>query len=432
MLLKKFKGGVHPPACKSLSENAQIEKMGAVSTVAIPLQQHIGKSAVAVVSVGDKVKMGQLIGQADGFISANIYSSVSGEVKAIENRPTPTGSCDHIVIANDGLDEEIRLNAIKNPDADSVVNRMSVAGIVGMGGAGFPTAVKYAPKMPAECIIINGAECEPYVTCDTRIMIEYTAEFVDGVKLLMIGAKVDKAYIAIEDNKPQAIQTLSKYIADNAVSGIEVVPLKTRYPQGSEKHIIKSVTGKTVPLGALPIAVGIIVSNVHTALSTHYAVRDGKPLYERITTVTGDGVVTPKNLWIKTGTSYSDLIEYCGGEKNGVVKLISGGPMMGFAVAGGAYHATKTTGCILLMTSDSAETHTPEPCINCGRCQKACPMRLMPMFMDAYAQSGDLDSAVKYGLTACIECGSCAFVCPAKRTLVQSFKLAKKKLRGRK
>ena len=432
MIQKKFKGGIHPNAHKELSENAPIEMMSVVSSVAIPVAQHIGKPAIPVVAKGDKVKKGQLIASADGVISANIYSSVSGEVTDIVIKPTPTGACAHIVIANDGLEEEVRLAVIENPDQNSVKERLVTAGIVGMGGAGFPTGVKVSPKTPAECLLINGAECEPYVTCDTRVMVERTAEFVDGVKLLMIASGVDKGYIAIEDNKPQAISSVVAYIKDNDVEGVEVVPLKTHYPQGSEKHIIKSVTGKTVPLGSLPISVGVIVDNVHTALSTHYAVREGKPLYERVTTVTGGGINTPKNLWIKTGTSYADLIAYCDGEKENTVKLISGGPMMGFAVSGAEYSATKTTGCVLLLTNAEAETTTPGPCINCGRCQRVCPMRLMPMFMDAHSQNGDLDGAVKYGLNACIECGSCSFVCPAKRTLVQSFKLAKRKLRERK
>ncbi|MBR2988293.1 MAG: electron transport complex subunit RsxC [Clostridia bacterium] len=317
-------------------------------------------------------------------------------------------------------------------EQNSIRERLAVAGIVGMGGAGFPTAVKVSPKTPAECLLINGAECEPYVTCDTRVMVEKTAEFVDGVKLLMTASGVNKGYIAIEDNKSQAIESVKKYIEENEIEGVEVVSLKTRYPQGSEKHIIKSVTGKTVRIGSLPSSVGVIVDNVHTALSTHYAVREGKPLYERVTTVTGGGINQPKNLWIKTGTSYADLIAHCGGEKDNVIKLISGGPMMGFAVSGADYSATKTTGCVLLLTSSEAETPKPGPCINCGRCQSVCPMRLMPMFIDACAQSGDLDGAVKYGLNGCIECGSCSYVCPAKRTLVQSFKLAKKKLRERK
>lgn len=431
---KLFKGGIHPSACKGLTDRCAIEVMPSPAIVAIPISQHIGKPAKVVVEVGQEVKMGQLIAQCDGAISANIFSSVSGKVKEIKVLPTPTGACEHIVIENDGNDEEVRLQPIENPDSDSVVERLVSAGIIGMGGAGFPAGVKFRPTSPVDTLVVNAAECEPYVNCDNRIMIEYASEFIDGVKLLMTAGKVNKAYIAVEDNKPLAIKTLNDYLTENGIDDIVVSVLKTKYPQGSEKHIIYSATGRVVPLGSLPASVGVIVTNTHTALSTHYAVREGIPLYKRIMTVTGEGITTPKNIWVSGGTSYNQVIDFCGGTKEGkrVVKMISGGPMMGFAVAGGVYACGKTTSCIILMTDGEAFTGAPSACINCGRCAKACPMNLMPMYMDAYSRVGDWDGAVKYGLNACIECGCCTYVCPAKRTLVQSFRLAKRELRGRK
>ncbi len=430
---KLFKGGIHPQARKELTENCAVRVMPLPTVVAIPLSQHIGKPAKAIVSVGDKVKKGTLIAQADGVISANVYSSVSGEVTAIELRRTPNGSCEHIVVKNDGENAEERLEPIETLTSENIIDRVNTAGIVGMGGAGFPVAVKLNPPTTVDTLIINAAECEPYVTCDTRVMIDYTDEFLDGVFLLALATKVKRTIIAVEDNKPQAIKKLREKTSERK-DEIEVVVLKTLYPQGSEKHIIKSATGRVVPAGALPASVGVVVCNVHTALSTHYAVREGKPLYERITTVTGDGITNPCNIWVANGTQYNEVIDFCGGLKENVrvVKMINGGPMMGTAVSGGNLSTTKTTGCLLLMSDKEANTDAPSACINCARCVKACPMGLMPMYVDAYSRSGDLDGAVKYGLNACIECGSCAFVCPAKRTLTQSFKIAKKQLRGRK
>lgn len=428
-----FKGGVHPNPMKEFTENVSVTSMPAPATVYISLSQHIGKPAKAVVEAGQAVKAGELIAQADGVISANVYSSVSGVVKGVEVRPTPSGKAEHIVIENDGKGDEIRLEPIENPTAEQIINRIATAGIVGLGGAGFPTSVKLSGK-GIDTLIINAAECEPYITCDYRIMLDYTEQFVAGVRLLYRALKLNKAYIGIEDNKAAAIEKLNNYLSETGGDDIIVFPLKTKYPQGAEKQFIYGVTGRKVPTGALPSAVGAAVSNVHTALSTYYAVSDGAPLYKRIMTVTGGGIKEPKNIWVYNGTLYNDVIEFCGGLKEdvNVVKMINGGPMMGAAVSGGTIACTKTTSCLLLMTDGEAFTGKPSHCINCAKCAGVCPMRLMPMYMDLYSRAGDLDSAVKYGLNSCIECGCCTFICPAKRTLVQTFKLAKKQLKGRK
>ncbi len=431
---KEFRGGVHPSGRKELTENIAVSVMPAPKTVYISLSQHIGKPAKAIATVGQAVAEGELIATADGVVSSNIYSSVSGVVKAIEKRVTANGKGEHIVIEADDEGRKTRLEPLTEPTKEQILARVAEAGIVGLGGAGFPTAVKLNSPVPIDTLVINGAECEPYITCDYRIMLDYTASFIDGVRLIKDSLSVEKAYIGIEDNKEKAIAVLKDYLEQNGINDIEVKPLKTKYPQGAEKQLIYGVTGRKVPLGGLPTAVGVVVCNVHTALSVHFAVREGKPLYERIMTVTGEGITEPKNIWVANGTTYEAVIEYCGGLKEGVrvVKMLNGGPMMGVAVAGSQVACTKTTSCLLLMSDGEAFTGSPSQCINCGKCANACPMRLMPMYMDAYALSGELDNAVKYGLNACIECGSCTFVCPAKRTLVQSFRLAKKKLRGRK
>ncbi|MFR1566025.1 MAG: electron transport complex subunit RsxC [Christensenellales bacterium] len=429
-----FKGGVHPDGMKELTEGLAVNVMPAPDTLYVSLSQHIGKPAKAVVDAGREVKMGELIAQADGAISGNIYSPVSGTVKGIELRPTPSGKSEHIVIENDKKYTETRLEPLTDPTPEQIVNRIAAAGIVGLGGAGFPTGVKFKSVKPIDTLIINGAECEPYITCDARIMVDYAEQFIGGVRLLYRALNLSEAVIGVEDNKKPAVDSLTAYLDKNGISDVRVCVLKTKYPQGAEKQLIYAVTGRKVPMGALPASVGVVVANVHTALSAFYAVTEGVPLYKRIMTVTGGGIERPANLWVSNGTLYNDVIEFCGGIKKdvNVVKMINGGPMMGAAVSGGTIACTKTTSCLLLMTDKEAFTGKPSPCINCARCADVCPMRLMPMYMDLYSRAGDLDSAVKYGLSSCIECGCCTYICPAKRTLVQSFRLAKKQLRGRK
>ena len=419
-----FSGGIHPPAEKGLTDKLKITPAPAPKTVKIPLSQHIGKPAKAVVQPCDRVLVGQKIGELDGAIGASVFSSVAGTVKGVEVLPAASGTSEHVVIENDFTDEEVRLAPLADPDKQSIVARMEEAGIVGMGGAGFPSAVKFG-GMSADTLIINAAECEPYITCDSRVIIDYTDEFLRGVELMATSVEAKETIIAIEDNKPEAIETL-------ASRGANVRVLPARYPQGSEKHIIKAVTGKVVPLGKLPSSIGVAVGNVSTALAVARAVDKGITCYERAVTVTGRGIVRPANLWVKTGTSFADLIEYCGGLTDDCAKLISGGPMMGFALYSPDVYVTKTSGCVLALAESEAYATEPTSCINCAKCAGVCPMNLMPMYMEANVSSGNLDGAVKYGLNACIECGSCAYVCPAARPLVQTFRSGKRELRGRK
>lgn len=428
--MKTFPHGVHPSGCKSLTDKLNIREMPAPKTVYVQVAQHIGKPADPVVKAGDAVKMGQLIARAQGPVSSHIFSPCSGTVKGIEERETPGGYAPHIVIENDGEYTAQFLPKLNDPTADEIVARVIDCGIVGMGGAGFPTPVKLRPQKKVDTFIINAAECEPYITCDYRIMLEYTDQFAKGAKLLAKAMGLETVYVGIEDNKTEAINKLSQYAAQ--CPGLEIVPLKTKYPQGAEKQLIYAITGRKVPCGGLPADVGVSVNNVHTALSAYLAVAEGQPLYKRVMTVTGGGIKEPANLWVSVGTLYRDIIDFCGGlSDQPTVKMINGGPMMGTAVTGAACSSTKTTSCLLLMTKDEAFTGNPGPCINCGKCARACPMSLMPMYIDAYALNGDYDNSVKYGAMNCIECGCCAYVCPAKRPLVQSIRLTKKKIKER-
>lgn len=428
-LKNTFSRGVHPQANKRTADKA-IETMSAPDTVYIPLSQHIGKPAVPTVGVGDAVLMGQKIAAGDGKISAAVFSSVSGVVKSIEARPSSTGKCTHIVIENDFKYTETTFDPLENPTKEQIIERVRDAGIVGMGGAGFPTAVKLDHRTSVDTLIINAAECEPYITCDHRIMLEYTEHLIRGAVFLAEAAGVKHATFAVEDNKPDAIAAINACIAEQGLNA-SVVPLVAKYPQGAEKQIVYAVTRRKVPIGKLPASVGCVVDNVHTALSTYYAVTEGRPCYKRVMTVTG-GVLEPKNVWVANGTLLSDVVAFCGGEKGDVYKMIGGGPMMGISLAGGEIATGKTTGSLLLLTREEANTAVPGPCINCARCAKACPMHLMPMFIDACSLVGDVDGSIKYGALNCIECGCCAYVCPAKRPLVQSIRLAKKKCKENK
>ncbi|MCH5163239.1 MAG: electron transport complex subunit RsxC [Clostridiales bacterium] len=421
-----FKKGIHPPHSKHSEESALVE-CPTPDTVYIPLSQHIGKPASPCVAVGDKVKAGTLIGKAEG-LGANIFSSVSGTVKAIERRKTPTGACDHVVIENDGKYETEYLPELKDNSKESIISRLAEAGLVGMGGAGFPSHVKYSPKKTVDVFIINAAECEPYITCDYRLLVEHTKEVLKGAALLAKALGLDAFYVGIEDNKQKAVEIIERTAGELSLK-VTVVVLKSKYPQGAEKQLIYAVTGRKVPVGGLPADVGVVVGNVHTAFAAYDAVENNTPLFRRALTVCGGGIVEPKNLWVRTGTLYSDCEKFCGGAKDDCVKTISGGPMMGFALPDTNYSVTKTTGAILFLGKEEANTLMPGPCINCATCRKVCPMNLMPMYIDAYALCGDFASAKRYGAMNCIECGCCAYSCPAKRPIVQSVRLAKRMIK---
>lgn len=427
MQTKTFKKGIRVPHNKRTGDRP-LEDCAVPDVLYISVAQHIGKPAVPVVAVGDTVKAGTLIAAADGAISSNIFSSVSGKVVAVEKRKTPTGAASHIVIENDGKYDEQKLPPLESRDKDAVLDRIFEAGIVGMGGAGFPTRVKFAPKTPVDTFIINAAECEPYITCDHRLLVEHTKEVLCGAALLAGVLGLDKFIVGIEDNKPDAIKALEDAKTELGIA-CDIVALKSKYPQGAEKQMIYAVTGRKVPAGGLPADVGVVVGNVHTAYAVYDAVENNTPLYRRALTVCGGGIKDAKNLWVRTGTRYSDLDAFCGGATDDCVKIISGGPMMGFAIEGEDYSVTKTTGAILYLSKSEANVLQPRPCINCSKCAKACPMNLMPMYIDAYALRGDFANAKKYGAMNCIECGCCAYSCPAKRPIVQSVRLAKRKIK---
>ena len=377
-----------------------------------------------MVSVGDEVKVGTLLGKASGFVSANVYSSVSGKVTAVKKKRTAIGSrCDHIVIENDGKYEEVFLSEISSSDPDAVKARVAEAGIVGMGGATFPTSVKLAPRTPVDILIINAAECEPYITCDYRLCLEHPSEIVQGVRYLMTALGVSVAYIGVEDNKPDAVKALSAVAPED----IKVVSLRTKYPQGAEKQLIYSITRRVVPEGKLPSDVGCVVDNVHTAFSVYEAVALNKPCYRRAMTVSGLQCDHPGNYWVANGVSYKDIADSVG-VKDGTVKVISGGPMMGFAQS----DLTPSTGkgsSSLLFLGDDEVSDGDKPisaCINCASCAAHCPMRLMPMFIERAVEDEDALRAKKFHAMSCLECGCCAYVCPASRPLVQSMRRAKK------
>jgi len=416
---------------KAYGEKQKIISMPPPKRVYIPLSQHTGKPAIAIVAAGDTVQKGQLIGRADGKISANVFSSVFGRVIEIIDFAATDGKRPHIVIESDGEEDGGKaagfLPLALDAEPAQIIARVREAGIVGMGGAGFPTAAKLESAGEIDTYIINGAECEPFVTCDHRIMLEYTEEFLSGSRLLQRAVNAKKLIVAVEENKKNAIEKIRDVIEREGYD-IKVLTLPSRYPQGAEKQLIYTATRKKVAPGKFPSSVGVLVSNVHTALSTYLAVINGEPLYRRVMTVSGGGIQNPSNLWVPGGALFTDIIEFCGGYSGEeTVKLIDGGPMTGTALEHTDYAAEKRVGLLALLTPEETHKKQPSPCIRCGKCARGCPMRLMPMYIDAYALTGDIAKAVRYGLRECIRCGCCAFNCPAKRPLVQSIRLAKKK-----
>lgn len=427
--MNTFKRGIHPQEKKELSRDCAIEIMPPPRTVKIPLSQHIGVECQPLVQPGDTVRKGQLIGSSDKTMSARVFASVSGTVTGFETiRTAPGGNVRHIVIENDFTEAEERLPKLTDPSPLEIVERIREAGIVGMGGASFPVPVKLMPPKdkPIDVLIINAAECEPYITCDDRVMREYPEQFAEGCRLLRRALKVERMVVGIEENKPEAIEKL------RSATDLELCVLRTKYPQGAEKQLIYAVTGRKVPAGGLPMDIGVVVDNVHTAFSTYQAVCEGKPCYERVMTVSGDAVANPKNLWVRTGTPYEDLLAYCGGLKEEAVKVVSGGPMMGFAQYDLKPCTAKATSSLLFLTEKELNLESPGPCINCAKCHRACPMNLMPMYIDAFTRADDLAGAKRYGAMNCMECGCCTYVCPAKRPIIQSIRLAKKLIKQKK
>lgn len=430
-----FRGGIHPLKRihhgKFLTEKCAIEKCSVPDEVIIPLSQHIGAPSTPIVSVGDKVDMGQKIAEANGFVSVPCFSSVSGTVKEIKSYAHISGRpCQAIVIENDHEDR-LCSDIYERSNTDSlsskeIVDIIKEAGIVGMGGAAFPTHVKLSPppEKKIDTIIVNGAECEPYLTADHRIMLEYPDEVVKGLKSVMKVLGVDKAYIAIEDNKRNAIQAVHKAAEREK---IDVVTLKVKYPQGAEKQLIYAVTKREVPSGKLPMDVGAVVVNAGTAYQIAQAVNKRLPLYERVLTVTGS-VNQPKNLLVRLGTPLSHVIGHVGGLSGKIHKVIAGGPMMGITQQDLDAPVIKGTSGILALEKKMTRPVEDSPCIRCGKCVNICPMGLMPFLISAYAERDDFESAEKANARDCIECGSCSYVCPANRFLVQSIRLAKSEI----
>lgn len=419
-----FKGGIHPYEGKELTMDKEIVEYLPKGDMVYPISQHIGAPAKPIVKKGDRVLAGQLIAEAGGFVSANIHSSVSGTVKAIEARLTSSGSkVNSIIIENDNKYESVEFTPINKPVSelkrDEILDAVKAAGIVGMGGAGFPTNVKLSPKNADEIdrIIVNASECEPYLTSDYRRLIEQPEHIIEGLRIVLSLFKGSKGIIAVEDNKPEAIKLLREKLGED--SDITVHSMKTKYPEGAERQLIYANTGRYINSKMLPADVGCIVHNVDTIYSIYEAVREGKPLITRIVTVTGDAIENPCNFKVRTGTSYAELVEAAGGFKGTPAKIISGGPMMGKAIYSLDLPVTKSSSAILCLSKDEASEYEPSACIRCGRCVSVCPGRVMPNQLARLANAGDIDAFIKNNGMECCECGCCSYICPAKRPLTQ-------------
>jgi electron transport complex protein RnfC len=441
MKLQTFKiGGVHPEENK-LTHDIATRKAELPKVAVFPLSQHIGAPAKPVVKRGDKVKVGTLIAEAGGFVSAPIYSSVSGTVAKIDTVIDAMGYRKPAIIINvegDEWEESIdrsesleTLSAHPELTPEEIVERIKVAGVTGMGGAGFPTFIKLCPPpgAKAECVIINGVECEPYITADYRLMIEHADEILVGLELLMKAAKVEKGYIGIEENKPEAIRLLTEKTAND--SRIEVVPLAQKYPQGGEKQLVDAVIKRQVPAPpAIPVNVGAIVQNVGTAYAVYQAVMKRKPLFERYTTVTGKQVKTPGNFLVRMGTPFQQMIDFCGGLPEGDNKVLAGGPMMGKAVLSLEVPVCKGTNSITVLTDQDAHRKPVQPCIRCAKCVEACPMGLEPYLLATLSSLQNYDRLEAEDVVSCIACGSCQFTCPSHRPILDNIVQGKAAVMG--
>jgi len=426
-------GGVHPHGNK-LSAGKPIVPAAVPQKAYILLGQHIGAPAKPIVTRGDEVKVGQKIAEPGGFVSAAIYSSVSGKVSKIDNIVDASGYPRPAIIIDVQGDEWV--DTIDRTDTivrecdlkpEEIVKKVAEMGIVGMGGAQFPTQVKLAPPPTAkpECVVINGAECEPYLTADHALMLEHAEEILVGVSILMKAMKVNKGYIGIENNKPDAIAKMEA--AAKTFQGIEIVPLKMKYPQGGEKQLIQAILDRYVGSGALPITTGALVQNVGTAFAVYQAVQKNKPLIERVVTVTGKSLANPSNLLVRIGTPIQQLIDACGGLPEDTGKVISGGPMMGKAVATTEIPTTKGTSGITIMNQKDARRGEVQPCIRCAKCVAACPMGLEPYLLAQLAEHGEFEREINEQIMDCLSCGACQFTCPANRPLLDYISLGKAK-----
>ena len=441
MKIRTFRiGGIHPEENK-LTHEVATQVAPLPKQAIFPLSQHIGAPAKPVVAKGDKVKVGTLLAEAGGFVSAPIYASVSGTVFKVDTAFDATGYRKPVIIVNvEGdeweptIDRSDKLETLaEHPELtpEEIVERVKVAGVTGMGGAGFPTFIKLCPPptAKAECVIINAVECEPYITADFRLMMEHADEIIVGLELLMKAAKVDRGYIGIETNKPEAIELLSQKTANDP--RIEVVPLKQRYPQGGEKQLVDAVIRRQVPAPPPgPVTVGAVVQNVGTAYAVYEAVMKRKPLFERYTTVTGKQLAKPGNFLVRMGTPMKDLLELCGGIPEGDHKLLAGGPMMGKALNTADVPVCKGTNSVTLISNDEAVRKEPDPCIRCGKCVNVCPMGLEPYLLATLSAKKMWDRVEQEDVTSCIECGSCQFTCPSHRPILDNIRLGKSTVMG--
>lgn len=433
-MLKTFRGGVHPPILKDSTVDKSIKRTPLPKKVTIPLLQHTGSPCESLVNIGNHVRTGQIIGRSDKYISSPIHASISGTVTAIGECPHPVlGGFKAISIESDGkddLDPSIKKRRDANSlAADEIRKIIKDAGIVGLGGAAFPTHVKLAPpkEKPIDSVILNGAECEPYLTCDHHLMLEKTAEIIEGLRVIMELTGASNAYIGIESNKIGAAFILEKVLREKRFDKmkVKIVLLKTKYPQGAEKSLIKSILHREVPPGGLPFDVGCIVSNVGTAFAIYEALFEGKPLYERIVTISGSSITEPSNLLVRIGTPIKDLVDICGGFRKDVRKIIFGGPMMGLAQLTLDMPIIKGTSGVIFLSKDDIKEYEEAACIRCARCVDVCPVNLVPTDIARLVKKEKYRAAIEYNIEDCIECGGCSYECPSKIPLFQWIKIGK-------
>ena len=431
MALLTFKGGIHPDDGKSLAKDKAIVDVKPKGDLVYPVSQHIGAPANPVVAVGDHVLKGQMIAEAGGFVSAPIYASVSGTVKAIAPHLNPTGGrVNSIVIENDGEYKEVEypeVTPIEDMSKEDILNAIGTAGVLGMGGAGFPTCVKLKPAKPVDTILLNGCECEPLLTADHRVLLEFADDIIFGLKAILKTTGAEKGIIVIEDNKPDAIELMQEKVAN--IGNMEVFVARTKYPQGAEKTLIKRVMGRKVPSGGLPADVGVVVDNISTVKAISDAIQTGMPLVERVATVTGEKIKNPGNFIIKIGTSVRELIDYCGGFTDDDVLVKMGGPMMGFPQSTLDVPMMKGSNGIIAIDTDETKE---QPCIKCGRCVDVCPMELSPLYFVKYAKEENWQGMKDMNVMDCVECRCCQYICSSKIPIIDSIKAGKNAIRGMK
>lgn len=428
------KGGVHPPESKELTENKPVEVMPLPAELEIILGQHIGAPCSPTVAKRGEVAEGDLVAEVKKGLGVPLHAPVAGLVKKLGDSAHPIRvrvPSITLKVDQEAAPREWQVQDWQSLSPEELLGKVHDAGIIGIGGAGFPTHVKLKPPadMPVDTLLLNGAECEPYITADHRVMLENSAEIIEGAKILLKILGISACYIGIENNKPDAIAALTAAATagSDGAATISVVPLEVKYPQGSEKQLIESITGRRVPAMALPSAVGVVVHNVSTTKAVYDAVALSKPLIDKVVTISGKGINRPTNLLVKVGTKISDIVEYCGGTTPDLSRVVLGGPMMGFAVSSLDIPVTKTTSSILFLTEDEIDTRELSACIRCGWCLEACPMGLEPKEIGIYVEANRAEDTEPFGVFECFECGSCAYVCPAKRPLVQFVRLAKMK-----